>query len=301
MPPATPARLLADLPPGVAWAPWPAEGPLLDDGLPAVYVPRFGDRERTRAHLAALRDLRWVQTLSAGVDWVLDLVPPGVPLHDARGVHDVAVAEWVVGALLVLARELDRYAHAQAARAWLPWRSVVAGELDQKRVLILGYGAIGRALEARLGPLGARVWRLARRGRPGVYGPEALDALLPRADAVVLLLPLTEETRGLVDRRFLAKMRPGAHLVNAGRGALVVTDALVEALYARRIKAALDVTDPEPLPADHPLWTAPGLFLTPHVAGASPAFLARAYNLVKAQLARYLEGRPLWNRVQSGY
>ena len=97
MPPGTPARLLADLPPGVAWARWPAEGPLVDDVQPAVYVPRFGDRERTRAHLAALRDLRWVQTLSAGVDWILDLVPPGVPLHDARGVHDVAVAEWVVG------------------------------------------------------------------------------------------------------------------------------------------------------------------------------------------------------------
>jgi len=156
-------------------------------------------------------------------------------------------------------------------------------------------------VEARLRPFGVEVLPVAKRPRPGVYTREDLPHLLPRADAVVLLLPLTPETRRIVDRDFLLAMKEGALLLNAGRGGLVDTEALWEVLRAGRIRAALDVTDPEPLPEDHPLWRAPGLLLTPHVAGLSQGFNRRAARFLREQVERYLRGEPLLNVVREGY
>ncbi|AEB11560.1 2-hydroxyacid dehydrogenase [Marinithermus hydrothermalis] len=299
VPEGTKAKYLEGLPEEVEVGYFPKEGPFPDEIETVEFlVPPFGQRDRVQEALARMPRLRVVQTLSAGVDWILPLVPPGVTLADARGVHDTPVAEWVVGAILAMYKRFPEFRDFQRRSRWEPLK---LADLEGQVVLILGYGSIGEAVEARLKPFGVRVLRVARRPRPGVHPPEMLAALLPEADVVVLLLPLTRETEGMVDARFLARMKPGALLVNAARGRVVRTPALLEALEAGRIRAVLDVTDPEPLPEDHPLWRAPGVYITPHVAGSSPRFLARAYALVREQVCRYLEGRPLRNVVREGY
>jgi len=288
---------LSGLPDDVEVVRFPLEGAPGPEVLDAEFV--VPTRRRMAEALGRMPGLRVVQTISAGVDWVLPFVPERATLADARGVHDVAVSEWVLTALLVATKRVPELLERQRGAAWDG--GFRPGELWGQTVLILGYGSIGRAVEARLAPFGVRVLRLARRPRTGVRTLEALSELLPRADAVVLLLPLTPATRGLVDPAFLERMKPGALLVNAGRGALVDTGALLEALRAGRVRAALDVTDPEPLPADHPLWRAPGVWITPHLAGSSPRLRARGFALVRAQVERYLRGEPLFNVVREGY
>jgi phosphoglycerate dehydrogenase-like enzyme len=243
-----------------------------------------------------LADLRVVQVLSAGTDWIEDRVPPGVVLCNARGARDVAVAEWAVAALTGAATGLLRSARGHDRHEWSRFQpSEVAGST----VLIVGLGSIGQAVRRRLEALRATVIGVAREARPGVHGAEDLPALLPRADAVLVLTPLTDATRGVVDAAFLARMRDGALLLNAGRGAVVDTDALLAELGTGRLQAVLDVVDPEPLPADHPLWDAPGLIaLTPHVAGDTAASDDRALRFAGHQLARYARGEPLRNVVQ---
>jgi phosphoglycerate dehydrogenase-like enzyme len=174
---------------------------------------------------------------------------------------------------------------------------VVGESLAGQTALIVGYGSIGEAVERLLISFGVRVERVARHSRPGVSGPADLSALLPRADIVILLVPVTPATVGLADARFLGAMHDHALLVNAARGAIVDTGALLAELTAGRLRAALDVTDPEPLPPGHPLWSAPGLLLTPHVAGISTQTIPRTRALVWDQLARYAAGEPLHNVV----
>lgn len=272
----------------------------LDEPWPKTadfFLPPFRQEEVVRKVLAEV-EVKVVQTLSAGVDWILPLVPQGVVLCDGSGIHDAPVAEWVVMALLALLKDLPGFWEAQRERRWAPKRLL---DLEGKTVLLLGYGAIGRAVAERLKPFGVELFPVARTARPGVYTPKDLPHLLPQADAVVLLLPLTPETRRMVDRDFLAQMKPGAFLVNAGRGALVDTEALLEALEAGRVRAFLDVTEPEPLPEDHPLWRAKGVVITPHVAGLSEGFNRRAARFLAEQVGRYLRGEPLWNVVREGY
>ena len=169
-------------------------------------------------------------------------------------------------------------------------------------MLIVGYGSIGAAVERRLAGWEVTITRIARNERPGVRPIGELHQILPQADVVVILLPVTDETRHLVNADFLGRMKDGALLVNAARGAIVDTDALLKELTSTRIKAALDVTEPEPLPKDHPLWRAPGLLLTPHVGGAVTEARARAYRVVREQLQRYAAGEPLRNVIGSrGY
>jgi phosphoglycerate dehydrogenase-like enzyme len=177
----------------------------------------------------------------------------------------------------------------------------LAEELSGSTVLIVGYGSIGKALEARLAPFDVKIERIGRRRREGVEPEERLDDLLPHSDVVVLLVPLTQHTRGMMNRERLARMKHAALLVNAARGPVVDTDALVEALHAGRIRAALDVTDPEPLPSGHPLWSAPHVLITPHIAGASPRMMERAMRLLDQQCRRYLAGEPLEHIVRDGY
>jgi phosphoglycerate dehydrogenase-like enzyme len=142
---------------------------------------------------------------------------------------------------------------------------------------------------------------VARQAREGVDSVSQLDQLLPQADIVVLITPLTPQTRHLMDAGRIARMKPGALLVNASRGPVVDTDALVQALEETRIRAAVDVTDPEPLPSGHPLWKAPNLLITPHIAGASAQYIKRALKLASDQALRYARGEPLINVVDSGY
>ena len=248
--------------------------------------------------LDELPALKVVQVLSAGVDWIAERVPAGVTLCSARGARDRAMAEWVMAAILADAKRARECAEQQGRRDWEP---VTVGDASNLRVLVLGFGSIGRALARMLGPFDCEVVGVARRDRDGVHGIEALPSLLPGADVVVNLLPLTEATRGAFGARELDAMRDGALYVNAGRGATTDTEALVAALHAGRIRAVLDVVDPEPLPAEHPLWTAPGVMISPHSAGDTPGADRAAWALAAAQLRRYAAGEQLENVVSDGY
>jgi phosphoglycerate dehydrogenase-like enzyme len=295
-------RLLGEIPDGVTVevAADPADPPSDPAGVEFWVPPFLADPETVR-FAAKLPDLRVIQLLSAGADHWVGRLPDGVRLHDARGVHDSATAEWVVTAVLSHLRAFPDFLRAQDRRAWSYGELTPTDELAGKRVLIVGAGSIGAAVHRRLAPFEVDVTLVARTARPGIHGVAELPALLPTADVVVLLVPLTEQTRGMVDACFLAALRDGALLVNAARGPVVRTDALVAELATGRIAAALDVTDPEPLPADHPLWGMPNVLLTPHVAASVRGMLPRAYRLVGEQLRRYAAGEPLINEVVDGY
>ena len=256
-----------------------------------VLGPDFSDD--FRALFKQLPGVKLVQSFSAGVDHLLPLIPPGVVLCSAVGVHDVPVAEWVVAAILVMGRRIPEFLEAQRRAEWNHDIANPIEDLGGKTVLVLGHGSIGRALALRLAPFGAKVVGIAQHAREGAESPDALPRLLPEADIVVDLLPSTPETEKFVDHKFLARMKPGALFVNAGRGRTVDTDALLESLRAGHIRAALDVTDPEPLPSDHPLWRAPNLLITPHVAGTVTRWEARAYRFAGEQIRRYAAGEPL--------
>jgi phosphoglycerate dehydrogenase-like enzyme len=272
-----------------------------------------------RRQLPHLRRLQVVQSLWAGVDVLQQLLPPGITLCDGQGVHDIPVAEWVVAAILAMQKYLPFYFLLQQQEDWAGRRQAeqlyrqshasphelrspaLIDELAVATVLIVGYGSIGKAIEARLAPFGSSFLRVARSGREGVAPVSQLDDLLPQADIVVLITPLTVETRHLMDDVRIARMKRGALLVNAARGPVVDTAALLQALNDKRIRAALDVTDPEPLPPGHPLWKAPNLLITPHIAGASAQFFTRALKLASEQAQRFARGEPLMNVVDSGY
>lgn len=280
---------LGELPPGLVVEPFPDDPRVAPDRDRVEFVvPAWEARDRL--HLDALAALCVVQVRSAGVDWIADHVPPGVILCSARGARDAAMAEWVVWALLAGVKQAGTAAAAQARRRWEP---MVMGDLRGARILLLGHGSIGRAVEGHLAPFGVELVRVARRARDGVHAVDELDGLLGNADAVVNLLPATPATRGLLDARRLGLMRCGALLVNGGRGATVDTDALVGALRAGRVRAVLDVVEPEPLPAEHPLWSAPNVTVTPHVAGDTAGAERAAWALVGEQLRRYAAGEPL--------
>jgi phosphoglycerate dehydrogenase-like enzyme len=257
----------------------------------AFLLPEWRDRETVEA-LPGLERLRVVQVLSAGTDWIEARVPPWATLCNARGARDAQVAEWVVGALLG-----DAYGQFTAART-RRWSDALPRELHGSTVLIVGFGSIGRAVKERLKPFGVTVIGVARHAREGVHSVGELPALLGQADAVVVLAPLTPETTGLFDAALLARMCDGALLLNAGRGGVVDTAALLAELESGRLRAVLDVVDPEPLPEDHPLWDA-ALAITPHNAGDTAAADERAVRLGAEQLARYARGEPLRNVVRA--
>ncbi len=258
----------------------------------AFYVPPYRLDPSVAAVLERMPALEVVQTLTAGVDNIRPRLPDRVRLCSGRGIHDASTAELTLALVLASLRGVPDFVRAQDRHEWTPvWRPALA----DRHVLLVGHGAIGRAIEARLRPFEVTVTAVARTARPGVHAIEELPALLPGADVVILIVPLTDSTRGLVDAAFLDRMKDGALLVNMARGAVVVTDDLVAALDTGRLTAAIDVADPEPLPADSALWDAPGLLVSPHVGGASSAMWPRAHRLVRDQLHRYAAGEPLWN------
>jgi phosphoglycerate dehydrogenase-like enzyme len=277
----------ATLPPDVTLVDEPTDG--VTFAVPQWGVPFEPER---------MPKLEVVQVRSAGVDWIVDRIPPHVTLCGARGTRDGAMAEWVAAALLADLKGVRPFAEAQAAHRW---KRLDIGDLRDLKVLILGHGSIGRELERLLLPFGARIKGVARRARDGVAPLSELGSLLPWADALVNLLPLTPATRGLVDAQVLAQLPDGALYVSAGRGATTDTAALLAELTRERLRAVLDVVDPEPLPPDHPLWEAPGVLISPHVAGDTAASDRAAWELVGAQLARFAGGEPLVNVVREGY
>lgn len=296
------ARLMGDLPPGVTLEVSPGGAATFpsDPATVEFWAPPFLSKPDTVGLLALMPALKVVQLMSAGAEVWVGHVPPGVTLCDGRGVHDSSTAEWAAAAVLAYVRGFPGFVRAQERREWTYGPT---DELAGKRVLIVGAGSIGTALAARLAPFDVALTMVARRARPGagVRAVEDLPDLLPHADVVVLLVPLTPQTRGLVDGGFLAALPDGALVVNGARGPVVDTEALLAEVAKGRLHAVLDVTDPEPLPADHPLWTLPNAFITPHVAGSVPGLRRRAYQLVGEQVRRYAAGEPLRNVVSDGY
>lgn len=265
-------------------------------------VPYMKGTEIAVRPLAAMTSVQVVQTLSAGIDHVtpgIGDLRPGVRLCNAKGVHEASTAELTLTLILASLRGVPGFVRGQDAEEW---RDGFYPALADKSVLIVGYGSIGAAIEDRLAPFEcARVARVARSARTTerglVHALTDLPALLPQADVVVLSTPLTPQTRHLADAGFLARMKDGALLVNVARGPVVDTKALLAELESGRITAALDVTDPEPLPSGHPLWHAPGVLVTPHVGGSTSAFMPRAKRLIAGQLTRFAAGEELRNVV----
>jgi len=271
------------------------------DEITFVVPPYLGSPRWER--LGKLPGLRVVQLLSAGYDNVLEALPAGVLLANAAGVHDASTAELAVTLTLSSLRGIPEFVAAQGRSQWLPVEN--RQSLADKRVLILGYGGIGVAIARRLSGFEVSLTAVATRARagdelvPSVHGVDELASLLPEQDVVILILPLSDATEGLVDRDFLASMPDGSLLVNVSRGKVVDTSALVEATRSGRIRAALDVTDPEPLPPDHPLWQTPGVLISPHVGGATSAFAPRAVALLREQIAAFAGESPLRNVVNA--
>lgn len=271
-------------------APGPAD---LDDVafFTVPYDQPFGSEP-----IARMPHVQVIQALTAGYDDLLGLRPDGTVLCNARGLHDASTAEHALALILAAQRELPRWTRAQDRRHW---EHTHTRSLADSRVVIVGYGSIGAALGTRVRACEADVIGVARRPRPeeGVRATAELDALLPSADIVVLVTPLTPGTAGLMDARRLALLPDGALVVNVGRGPVLDTGAMVEEAAAGRLRAALDVTDPEPLPADHPLWTCPNVIITPHVGGGAAAFYPHAARFVADQIRRFAAGEPLLNVV----
>lgn len=287
--------LMGDFPANVEVSLIPPEpGPMPDLARVDFIVPIGRARQPLFEALNAPSRLQVIQTLSAGVDWLVGRVPVGVMVCNARGIYDGPLAEWVVGAILAFQRGLVRARDAQAEAAWT---SFEPNELAGRRIVILGFGSIGMAVAERLRPFGVEIVGVSRTRRHGVLGLEDLDDVLPGAEILVNLLPLTSETAGFLDVRRLGLLPDGALLVNAGRGRTVETPALVAELERGRLRAALDVTDPEPLPAEHPLWSLPNVLISPHVAGDSSGATVRAFALAGDQVRRFAAGQPLINQV----
>lgn len=252
-----------------------------------------GDLEAIRA----MRSLEVAQLLSAGTEHAEPFVPEGVTLCNGRGIHDDSTAELALTLTLALLRGVPGMVERSRSGTWEPtWGQSLA----DRRVLVLGAGAIAEAIRVRAEAFGAEVVLVGRTARAGVRTLADVSDLLPGIDVVIAAVPLTDDTRGLVDAAFLGRLPDGAVVVNVARGPVVDTAALLAEVSTGRLYAGLDVTDPEPLPADHPLWREPTVLISPHVGGASSAMWPRARRLVRAQLERFAAGEPLDNVVRPG-
>ena len=272
---------------------WPEQA----SSAEVLVVPwQAGLRDRMVASMRELPKLRLVQTLSAGTEVWEGRLPTGVLLSNGRGANGGSTAELAMAGLLAIYREVPQFTADQAAHRW---NQHVTETLDGKRVLVLGAGDLGQNLRARLEPFGATVTLVGRSARAGVRTFDEVPDLLGGHDAVVLMVPSNDQTRHLADAAFLARMPDGAVLVNVARGPVVDTGALLAELTAGRLRAVLDVTDPEPLPADHPLWDAPGVLIFPHVGGNTDGFNDRAWRVAAAQIAAFADGREPPNLVSS--
>lgn len=282
---------IAPIPGAIAYGPELPEE-LLDSV--EFYVPTYLGPAAHFAAMARMPRLQICQLLTAGFEHALDYLPPRVTLCRAVGVHDASTAEVAVGLILASLRRIDDAARAMEHGEWC---HTTTTSLADRRVLIIGAGGVGRAIHERLTPFEVNMRMVARTARDGIASGDQLPQLLGQADIVVLAVPLDDTTRGMVDADFLARMRDDALLVNVSRGGIVDQEALLGELG--RLHAALDVTTPEPLPADHPLWQAPNLLITPHQGGDSTAFEPRARELVTAQMRAWSAGELLQGIVSA--
>lgn len=310
------AELLADFPEGIELIALPRD--LDHDVKIDVWIPDPYPTRNTPI-VPHLRGVKLVLSLMAGTEWIPAAMGPHVTICNARGAHNISTAEWALSAILTMLKHFPLFVDIQRSGEWkrrfeasaeyaeitgderVHYPPVMLEDLTAKTVLLVGYGSIGKQIERMLEPFDVELIRLARTARenPKVHAVEELDRLLPDAQVIVLILPSTAETQWLIGARQFSLMQQGALLVNAARGPIVNTDALVAALESRRIRAALDVTDPEPLPVGHPLWKCPNLLISPHVGASSPEFASRSLKIAAEQLRRYMAGEPLVNVVQT--
>lgn len=310
------AELFRDFPEGIELI--PISDKMAQDAEIEVWIPDPYTNRALRAW-PRIHGVRLVISMLAGTEWIPEIVGPHVTICNAHGAHNVATAEWTIAVIFAMLKYFPLYLDIQHFEIWKRrfeasdhyakitgdarplYPPVLLEELTGKTVVLIGYGEIGKEIERMLAPFHVEMVRVARSARtePEVHAVSELDSLLPRAEVLVLILPSTAENRWLIDRAQLALLPQGALVVNAARGPIVNTDALVEALQAGRIRATLDVTDPEPLPEGHPLWSCPNLLITPHVAASSPQFAPNALRTAADELRRYMHGEPLHNVVQA--
>ncbi|GAB3614982.1 2-hydroxyacid dehydrogenase [Humibacter ginsengisoli] len=283
-------------PQGVEFVQWDLKSPPPRDHFDIVVPPYMGGI----AVLAALEGVRaeLVQSQSIGYDGVASVLPAGFVFANAASVHETSTAELALALMLAAQRGIPDFVRAAERGEWAPER---LASLADRRVLIVGYGGVGKAVEARLAGFEVEITRVASRARDEgdlhIHGIDELPALLPAADIVVIGTPLTDATRHLVDDAFLSALPDGALVVNVARGAVADTDAVLKHATAGRLRFALDVTDPEPLPHGHPLFAQPNVLISPHVGGASSAMLPRMARLLRRQIERMLAGEPPLNVV----
>lgn len=284
---------------GVDFVLWDLTGPA-PEGRLDLLVPAYMGKPAALAALEGV-DVGLVQSQSIGYDGVADVLPKGCVFANAAGVHETSTAELALGMMIASQRGMADFVRNQASGTW---DNNQRPSLADRRVLLVGYGGVGKAIEARLLPFEADVTRMASRERQDqtgkIFGIDALYEQLPLHEIVVVSVPLSEQTQQLVDAKFLAAMPDGALLVNVARGPVADTDALLAETASGRLRAALDVTDPEPLPAGHPLWTTPGVLITPHVGGASSAMFPRMVRLIRQQIGLMRDGKEPVNVVLGG-
>lgn len=288
---------LSDLSDRVEFVLWDLQEKLSADTAQRVEFVQIGHYWSAPARwkrLYEVPNLRYVQLPSAGYEHALPLIPPNVTLCNGRGVHSTGTAELAVALILAAQRGL---ADALAAQNQGRWFTPELPSLADRRVLVIGAGSVARAIVERLLPFEVQITCVARSARADVYAQEMLPELLPTADIVVLAVPYTAETHHMLDADKLSMLPDGALVVNVARGRIIDTSALLAELNSGRLRAALDVTDPEPLPHDHPLWSAPGTIITAHQGGNSDATYSRVARLLRSQLQHLLDGEPLDNVV----
>jgi phosphoglycerate dehydrogenase-like enzyme len=283
------------LPQGMTHAPTDGVAPFTED-LESIefFVPKYMGGPAAISMIDQMKSLKVIQSPNAGVDDLLAVLPQGVTLCNAAGVHDASTAELAIALSIASRRGFSDFARNQVAGTWVHERKP---SLTDSNIAIVGFGNIGKMIASMLKPFDVKVSGFSNSGRDGSFTMDRFDAMLPTFDVVILIVPLNSGTRHFMNATRLQSMKDGAALVNVARGPVVDTDALINELNTRRITAALDVTDPEPLPDGHPLWSAPNLIITPHVGGDSEAFLPRGRKLVEEQAERFVTGVPLLHIV----
>jgi phosphoglycerate dehydrogenase-like enzyme len=262
-----------------------------------MYVPSYMGGANALSYAAKMPNLKILQMLNAGYDDAMAYLRPGLTLCNARGVHDASTAELAVGLAIASRRGFAEFIREQATGTWNHRRFPA---LSDSKVGIIGFGSIGKEVARKLSGFDVSITAFTQSGRDGTVKIDDLDKHLPQLDIVILILPLSDSSRHMFNAARLASMKDGALIVNVARGPIIETEALIKELNSRRIYAALDVTDPEPLPQGHPLWSAPNLIVVPHVGGNSGAFEPRGRALIESQLQLLAAGNPLEHVVAQG-
>jgi phosphoglycerate dehydrogenase-like enzyme len=277
----------------------PATNPAETSDLSEVtfYVPTYMGGRPALELTKKMPNLKVLQVPNAGYDDALEFLRPGITLCNGRGIHDDSTAELAVGLTIASLRGFATFVRDQDKGEWV---NKNYDSINDRKIGIVGFGSIGSTIARMLSGFSVEIVAFTQSGRDNTIAITDLDKHLPSLDVVILILPLTKESKHLFDARRLALMKDGALLVNVARGPIVDTDALVKELNSGRITAGLDVTDPEPLPKGHPLWSAKGVLISPHVGGNSSAFEKRARRLIESQLNLLAQGKPLNNVIVAG-